>query len=339
MIKRNLIRVAICLLFLTAVQPLLAEPKAETVTIKLASLVPENTPWGEFLNRVAAEWDKATGGAVKMIVYHSGIAGTEDDIIRKLNMNQVQAAMLSSLGLTQLDPAMLTLNCPFLIRTEEELDRVLASEKEDLNRRIRAKGYFPLAWSKVGWIRFFSKEPVRVPADLKAMKVGTDENFPKLTDAFKAMGYKMVPIQMNQVLIALSGGQIDATYQAPAASAGLQLFGVAKNMATIPVAPFLGCIVMTNTAWNSIPERFRPELLRITAKLEAELDAPVQQLEDSIIKTMQEYGLVINEVPPEAEKLWYADFQGVINKLIGTTFDKTLYDRIDAILSNYRAGQ
>jgi TRAP-type C4-dicarboxylate transport system substrate-binding protein len=314
-----------------------ASAESETVTIKLASLVPEATPWGEAINKMAAEWDKASGGKVKMIVYHSGVAGsTEDDVLRKLNMNQIQAAMLSTTGLSQIDPAIFTLNFPFFIRTEQELDAVLAQEKQNLNKLIEKKGYYPLAWSKVGWVRFYSKQKVLTPSDLRPLKIGSDEKVPQLTDVLKQLGYRVVPIQMNQVLIALSGGQIDATYQAPAASAGLQLFGVAKNMASIPITPYLGCILMTQAAWNSIPAQFRPELQRIALEAERSLDYSVQALEKSVIEVMRENGLVINDISPAQAEEWYADFQRGADRLVEASADRSLYDNINALLKSMR---
>jgi TRAP-type C4-dicarboxylate transport system substrate-binding protein len=311
------------------------------VTIKLASLVPENTPWGTALNRMAGEWRAATNGEVELMIYHNGIAGSEGDVLRKLKGNQIQAAVLSSFGLNSITPndEIMTLSCPFLIRNNAELDLILGSLKPDLEERINKEGFFTLAWSKAGWVRFFSKAPVFVPADLKRQKLGTNEQEPALMDAFKAMGYQMVPVAMNQILVSLNGGMIDAVYQSPVAVGGLQIFGVAKNMASINIAPFMGGIVMNQAAWRSIPERHKPELLRIAKRLEAELDTSIQQLEASAIAAMKNYGLTINEVSPAQEQLWYDDVNRVIPSLLGAAFNRELYVRIDTLLRAHRNGR
>jgi TRAP-type C4-dicarboxylate transport system permease large subunit len=41
---------------------------------KITSLVPENTPWGAALNRMAREWGTATNGEVELIVYHLNLS-------------------------------------------------------------------------------------------------------------------------------------------------------------------------------------------------------------------------------------------------------------------------
>jgi TRAP-type C4-dicarboxylate transport system substrate-binding protein len=311
------------------------------VTIKLASLVPENTPWGAALNRMAAEWRSASNGEVELTVYHNGVAGTEGDVLRKLKGNQIQAAILSSFGLNTITPGreIMTLSCPFLIRDNEELDLVLNSIKPDLEARINREGFFVLAWSKAGWVRFFSKQPVFVPADLKRQKLGTSEQEPALMDAFKAMGYQMVPVSMNQALVYLNGGMIDAVYQSPINVGGLQIFGVAKNMASINIAPFMGGIVMNQAAWRSIPEQHKPALLRIAKRLETELDTSIQQLEASAITTMVDYGLKINQVSPAQEQLWYDDVRRIMPSLLGNTFNRELYEKIEALLRGHRGGR
>ncbi|MDR3167280.1 MAG: TRAP transporter substrate-binding protein DctP [Treponema sp.] len=308
------------------------------ITIKLASLVPENTPWGAALNRMAREWGAVTNGEVELIIYHNGIAGNEGDVLRKLKGNQVQAAILSSFGLNSITSGheIITLSCPFLIRNNEELDLVLKDLKPTLEERINGQGFFTLAWSKAGWVKFFSKGPVFVPGDLKRQRLGINEQEPALMDAFKAMGYQLVPVAMNQVLVSLSGGMIDAVYQSPVNVGGLQIFGVAKNMASINIAPFMGGIVMNQTAWRSIPDQYKPELLRIAKRLEAELDTSIQQLEADAITTMKNYGLVINEVSPAQEQIWYDDVNRVIPSLLGKVFNRDIYERIETLLKTYR---
>jgi TRAP-type C4-dicarboxylate transport system substrate-binding protein len=310
-----------------------------TITIKLASMVPENTPWGAAMNRMAAEWARVTNGEVDLKIYHNGIAGTEADVLRKLKMNQIQGAMLSTLGLNTITPGIMTVSTPFLIRDNAELDLVLNELKPELEQQINGKGFYTLAWSKVGWVKFFSKAPVFVPDDLKRQKLGTDENEPGLMDAFKAMGYQMVPINMNQILVYLNGGMIDAVYQSPVIAGGLQTFGVAKNMASINVAPFMGAIVMNGAAWRSIPDKYKPDLIRIAREMERGLDTSIQELEAEVLDTMRQYGLVTNQLTPVQEQLWFDDGKRVGPSLMGTPLNQAMYERIDTLLKAHRVGR
>jgi TRAP-type C4-dicarboxylate transport system substrate-binding protein len=306
------------------------------ITVKLASMVPANTPWGAALNRMASEWSAATNGAVRLQVYANGTQGTESDVLQKLNMNVLQAAVLTSFGLNRITPEIMALSCPFLIRNDDELNEVLKTLKPDLEAKINAQGYYPLALARGGWVRFFSKSPVLVPSDLKRQKIGTDPQEPGLAQVFKTIGYQTVPVEANRILIALNGGTIEAIYQSPIAAGGFQYFGVAKHMSSIYIAPFMGGIVINQRTWDQIPAQYKPDLIRITKRIETEIEASLRQLESDAITTMQRHGLIINQASPQQEQLWYADMEKAIPALIGTTFDRATYNKIDSILKVYR---
>jgi TRAP-type C4-dicarboxylate transport system substrate-binding protein len=193
-----------------------------------------------------------------------------------------------------------------------------------------------IAWSKVGWVRFFSKAPVFVPADLKKQKLGSDQNDTALLEAFKAMGYNMVGVPQSQILVSLTGGQIDAVYLSPVMAGGTQAFGLAKNMASINVAPFLGAVVMNEVTWRRIPEKYRDTLIRIAKSHEDTMDRQILAMENEVIQMMKTHGLVVNTVTPAQAQLWYADVRQVLPRLYGGLVDKAMYDRVEGILQNYR---
>jgi len=311
--------------------------KPRQVVIKLASMVPENTDWGQMINRLAAEWSKATNGDVKLQVYANGTQGTEEEVLRKLNMNTLQAAVFTSFGLTKIEPEILTLSCPFMIRSDAELDEVLKNVKPEFETKINAKNYFALALVKAGWVRFFSRNPVYIPADLKKQKVGSTPTEPEMSRTFRSMGYQVVEVDATRMLIALNGGSIDAVYASPIFAAGTQFFGIAKNMASINVAPFLGGVVLNKYAWESIPAQYRDKLVSITRRFGAELETSLLKLEADTIQQMKNYGLKENQINPSQMQEWYTETAKAVPGLLGTTFDRAMYNKIDGILKNYRS--
>jgi TRAP-type C4-dicarboxylate transport system substrate-binding protein len=308
----------------------------KSVVIKMASPVPEQTPWGQYLNQIAAEWGKITNGEVELRIFHGGTLGSEEAVLRLLKLNQLQAAVLSSFGLGSISPEIMTLSCPFLIRDDEELDLVLEGLKPELEERINRQGFFTLAWARVGWVKIFSKQPVFVPADLKRQRLATNTEELKLNQAFKAMGFQMVPVARNDILIALNGGMADAVYESPVAVGSQQIFGVAKNMASINIAPFMGGIILSRNAWRSIPDRYKPQLIEATRRIERELDAAIRRLEEEMIATMTQYGLRVNELSPAQEAQWYTDVGQAMSGLLGSVFDRDIYRRVEAILAGRR---
>jgi len=323
------------LVFLLAVQGLSAQKK---ITLKMASPIPENTPWGEALIKIGNEWRRISNGEVDIVIYHNNTAGNEDAVVRSLRLNQIQMAVLSTLGMYEITPEIMTLSCPFLIRTDDELDFVLEKLKTDLEQRITNKGYFTLAWSSVGWIKFFSKAPVFTPADMKKQKLGTNQALSELNQAFERMGFKMIPVQRDQLLISLGNNTLDAVFESPISIGSTQIFGVAKNMASINIAPFMGSIIINQRAWRSIPDKYKPEFIAAARRVEKELYHSVRQLEDEMISTMENYGLKVNQLTPANEQAWYNETNSVIPGLLGTTFNRELYAQIEELLKQHRSG-
>jgi TRAP-type C4-dicarboxylate transport system substrate-binding protein len=309
------------------------------ITLKIASLVPENTAWGQTLNAMAREWSAATNGTVELIIYHGGIVGEEDDVVRKLRLNQIQGAVLTPLGISQISKDVMSLSAPFLVRNDAELTLALDTFKPEMDANIDKAGFFMLVWAKAGWVRMFSRNPALVPADLRRQKMGTPPTSPELSQAFKSMGYQMVPLGYNDMLVGLNSGAIDALYLSPVYVGALQLFGIAKHMTVLNLAPILGGIVLTRRAWNAIPGEYKPRLLEITRRLERDIGNSIQGLENDAIKTMTDYGLVTHDLSPSQEQSWYEDMERVLPSLLGTTFDRNLYTRVDTLLKRYRAGQ
>jgi len=244
-VNKQKIKSLVVILLFFIVSPLFAQAK---VTIRLASLVPENTAWGAAINKMAAEWSRITNGEVEVIVFHNGTAGGEGEVLRKLKINQIQAAVFTTMGVSAIMPEVMSISYPFLIKNDEELDVVMKKIKPQLDEKIKQNGYVTLAWACAGWIKIFSKTPVFTPDDLKKVKLATPPEDQQMIQAFRLMGYQIVPVALPDCLVSLRSGMIDAAYNSPIYVAGNQLFGIAGNMANVNIAPFMGGIFLNNTA-------------------------------------------------------------------------------------------
>ena len=327
----------VLVLFLS-VSPLFAQRR---VTIRLASLVPENTAWGAAINRMAAEWEAITNGQVEVIVFHNGIAGSEAEVLRKMRINQLQAGVFTSIGLNSVVPEVLAVSYPFLIRNDAEMEYVMENIRPQLDAALQRQSFTTLAWVNAGWLKFFSKTPIYTPNDLRRVRVGSNPEEESMTTAFRAMGYNTVPVLLNDVLLSLNNNTVDTLYLSPVYAAGNQVFGIVRNMMDINLAPFMGGIIINEAVWRRIPERYRPQLMEVCRRLEAEIEASIINLEAEAISIMSRNGLVINELSSEQKQAWYDDIARFENNLVGGSnpvFNRELYFRINNLLTEYRRG-
>jgi TRAP-type C4-dicarboxylate transport system substrate-binding protein len=322
---------AVLFLFCAASQ-VFAAPK---INIKLISPMPENTAWGRMLNQIAKEWHDATAGEVTLQVYH-GNPGSEIENLQKLKQGQVQAVVFSSAGLFNISDKFLTLSTPFLFQNEKELDYVLANMGGDFEQLIDDNGFQMVAWSKVGWIKFFTRNPVFVPQDLKKQNLLTGPEMPAITNAFKAMGYRVTTINFADVLTALTSGRGDGVFHIPVFVAAQQIFGIAKNMCNLNVSPIVGGIVMNQSAWHRIPDKYKDKLMQIARKVAAQNDSYKAELEASVIETMQRNGLIVNNLNDAQKAEWTAEIQKSMPILTSgkdSIADPVLYEKIKKLVA------
>jgi TRAP-type transport system periplasmic protein len=304
------------------------------LNIKLASVAPEQSPWGSALNQLAVDWARISNGGVQLQVFHNAIAGEESDVLRKIRIGQLQAGVFTSSGMKQIVPEVFSVSVPFLIRSEEQLDYVMDRIRPDLEALFVESRLHVLAWSRAGWVHFFSRDPVTYPDDLKAQRLASDPNDLELQQAFKVMGYTPIPMPQPELLTSLNSGLVDAFYTSPLVAGGYQWFGLAPHMLDLKMAPFLGAIIISDTAWRRIPDNIKDELMSAARQVAAQIDEDVRQLEADAVVSMQRYGLEVMHPTAEVERAWIEDVAGYDDAIL-EIFEPTMTQRVRDIVSEF----
>jgi TRAP-type C4-dicarboxylate transport system substrate-binding protein len=291
------------------------------------------------LDRIAAEWARVTNNEVRLRVLHDGVEGGDAKMLSSLSADNIQAALFSSFGLAEICPAVLTLSVPFMIRNDMELDLVLKETLPVLETQINKTNFAVVTWSRGGWVNVFSKDPVLVPDDLRRHKLATSPESEELNVVFKTMGFHLVETDMADIGPRMANNVINAFYQTPAAVAPLGLHKTLKNMLDKPLAPFIGAIVINRVTWNKIsPDRQR-ELMRVTQSIAAEFDLLMPRIVANAVTVMNRDGLTVNHPTPAQEAVWTEEMAKGATSLLGTTFDRDLYYRINGVLEKARSGR
>jgi TRAP-type C4-dicarboxylate transport system substrate-binding protein len=326
------------MILMTGFQSLYAQ-RQRPVTITLASSLPRNSPWGKSLDRIAAEWIRITNGEVTLRILHQ-YPGSEGEYMMKLRQDKIQGAVFTSLALNSIAPEVMALSIPLLIRDNDELDAVLKEVRPILDAKIEQKGFVNLVWAKAGWVKVFSRSPVKTPNDLRKLRLGSSPDETELLDAFKAMGFQMVGVSIPDTVQFLNSGKIDAVYQSPIAVNSFQLYRVANNMCTVNIAPFMGGVLMSKTGWDRVPERYRAQIVELMQRTGREFESSFQRSEEEAIRDMRQSGITVNEASAGDTEEWYRDMDQRLPDLVNRNiFNKEMYDRINVILRNYRQGR
>jgi TRAP-type C4-dicarboxylate transport system substrate-binding protein len=304
--------------------------------IKLGSLAPNGSPWDKALRKISAEWAAISNNAVTLKIYSGGVAGGEEDMIRKMRIGQLNAAGLTGVGMCRVFPVILAIQLPLLVRNDKELYYTLEKMRPKFEKELEDKGFKVLIWTKVGWVHFFSKSPVVKPDDLKTHKLFNYAGDPDNTQAWKTAGFNPVPMDPTELMTALQSGMVNAFSTTPLSAAAYQWFGLAKNMCGMNWAPLIGGIVIATKTWNQIPDDLKPKLYEAAQKIGRDIQAEIDNADAQAITIMSQHGLVVHPVSPEIEKLWLSVVEKGFNAVIGKSFDEASYNEVKSHLTSYR---
>lgn len=322
-----------------ALLPFATAPRAAAapVTIRMGTLVPSGTAQHKVLLSLAEQWRRASGDALKFTLYPDGRLGGESEMVKKMRIKQLNAAALTVVGLTEIDPGVAGLQLiPMLFRTWEEVDYVREKLRPLLEERLRAKGYAVLFWADAGWVRFYSKQKALSPDDYKQMKMFTWTGDQKQAEIMKSLGYRPVVLETTDIPLGLNTDMINAVPLPPLVALASQAYRSAPHMLDLNWVPIVGAAVIRLDTWNQLAEPLRRELLVAAEAAGAELRHLGRNESDEAVRAMQEKGLQIHSVPPELQGEWQKLADSFYPKLRGMVVPPEIFDAVLQHLADFR---
>ncbi len=315
-------------LLLAAALSLSLTPDEKPVIIRLATLVPVGSPWYDVLEDMVSEWHEISANRVQVRMYPGGVAGDERDLITKLRIDHLQAAAMSATGISEIDMGIWGLSLPMLLQDYHQLDWMRAQLDDELTRRIEGGGFIVLGWVDIGWMYWFSREPIRRPEDLQKQRIFTWSTGPNVEGMWRSAGFHSVSIAATDVLPALQTGLVDAIAATPLTAATFQWFALANYMTPIKWSVMTGAIVITKQAWERIPAELRPRLKAATRRHLNGVKDELRNMDDQAVEVMKEHGLRVVSVTDDDRRVWRTVIGQHIHKLRGLLTDSTMYDMI-----------
>ena len=257
----------------------------------------------------------------------------------QFSINQTQAALLTGVGLADIERDVTGLQImPMVFESIEEFDYVSKKVYPGLEESLKEKGYIVLFWADAGFIRFFSNTPIVTMDDLRSVRIFTVAGDTKQESLMVEAGFTPVPLDLTDTLISLQTGLVDAVQIPPLYALAIQTYRPAPHMTDLNWVPIMGAAVITERTWNRIPEGLRPELLA-SAKRAGEkiMESGRRENEEAIQAMVDQWGLQVHPVPPEALAECERDISATYSVIRGGLVPEVMFDEVMRLRDEYRA--
>ncbi|MDD7021884.1 MAG: DctP family TRAP transporter solute-binding subunit [Aeromonadales bacterium] len=248
---------------------------------------------------------KESGGKLKIEHFPDNMLG--DDRVA------TESTIMGDIGLVLTQPSVMTTmvhdayawDAPFLFNDEEQAEKCLNSPlASKINDQIEKKNLKVLAFLGNGFRNFTNnKVPVRVPADVKGMKVRVIESDIMMAQ-WKAWGANPTPMAFAEVLPALQQGTIDAQENPLPIIDSNKLYEVQHYISLTGHQYSEQILLMNKELFDSLDDQCKKALLdgvEVFKKVHRETTAKLNA--DSIAK-FKKAGCEVVDVTPEQREQW-----------------------------------
>ena len=306
--------------------------------LRIGTLAPKNSLYHRQLMELGEVWRTAQGGNAKYLVYPDGSQGGEAELARRMRIGQLQGALLSVVGLREIEPSIGALqNLPLLFKSWEEVDYVREKMRPAMEKKFLDKGFVVLAWGDAGWVRFFSKEPALRPSDLKKMKIFAWGSELEQQEIMKSLGYTPVPLETSDILPAIQTGMINVVPSTPYFALASQIYTTAPHMLEINWAPIVGALVVTKKAWDEMTPATQSAVRVASDKVGLQLRTKARQEVEEAVDAMKKRGLIVNRPTPEQLREWNELAEKLYPRIRGAMVPAETFDEVFVHLKAFRA--
>lgn len=329
---------SICLLALGfAAAATAVSSAAGTINLRLGTLAPRGTSYHKSLIQMGEKWRQISDGTVRVTIFPGGAQGSEADTVGLMQTGNLDAALLTAVGLSDIEPAVTALqSMPMAFRTLEEVDYVATNLRPLLEQRLLAKGYVVLFWSDSGWVHFFTKSPILRPDDLRKLKIFSWAGNTHEYDLWKSSGFNPVALETAGIAQGLLSDTINAVPMPPFFALVGQLDLQTKYMLELNWAPLVGAAVVRQKSWERIPADKRQAMLKVATDTGKQVKADARAESQAAITAMTKRGLVVKKMTPEAEEEWRTVVGKAQDKIRGRVVPAEMFDEAQRLLKQFR---
>jgi TRAP-type transport system periplasmic protein len=321
--------------------------KEDPVLIKVGTLAPPGTPWLTVPETIAfPEIERLSGGKILMKIYGGGVMGEDTDILRKMDMGQLDSCGCTSIGVLAASPDTSAFLLPGLFRNYEEVDYICEKFRKRLDEGFEKKGYILAALIDTGFFYMFSKNKITGLADLRKQKVLTWFGAMETT-MYKELGINPTPVAVPEIVSALSTGLADTNLAPAGWMLGMQAYQYSKYFLKPPLLYSPAAVIVSTRTKDRLQKQIgvsatyahnvQELLVYEFNSMEPEWRRQIRAYEDKSLKAFEsKCGIKVMTFSPEDQQFIEKASASVQRQMAGKAFSADLITDIQKALEAYR---
>jgi TRAP-type transport system periplasmic protein len=313
-----------------------ADVAGATTTLKIGTIVPQDSSWGKEFKKLTKDVSDDTNGELQLDFMWNAQAGDEEEMVRKIRLGELDAAAVTALGLAATGVTdILTLEMPGLFTSWAKLDSARDAMKDEFDKEFAAKGFTILGWGDAGAAKTMSVGvEVHHPADLQGKGVffyKGDPISPRLYSAIGGITPKQLTI--NEVLPALTGHAVNIITAPPIGAEQLQWSPQITNLNTETLFYVIGGLIASSARLQSLPPKFRDVITKRGAESSDRLTKTIRNIDAQAFARMKASKKTYEPTDAERQE-WRTVFVKVCKDLRGSVFTPAIFDRVVQLAGN-----
>jgi len=282
--------------------------KSPKITLRLTSASPPGMEDSKALTDTVEFLKKATDGTVTLQPFYSSALFDEIAGMGAVQSGLIDMAVACTCNMTKQTNAYLFSDVPYLW-TEMDNGRKVWNGPigEGVKKELTDKlGIVPVAYTPSGGgyrILWNNKKPIKVPADMKGIKIRTTAT-PIEQEFWKRMGGIPTPVDVKEIYTALQQGLVDSEHLQPVWLTLLKHDEVVKHGTEIGALAVYRVLVIAQKSYDKMDAAQKQAFTDAMKFYEDKAYAYNRSLRETSLETIKKRGIVLYTPTAEEMKQW-----------------------------------
>ena len=277
-----------------------ALPAAAQIEIKLGHVGEPGSLFQISADEFAKRANAKLAGKAKVVVFGSSQLGGDKEMLQKLKLATLDMALPSTVMSSEVD-LFGVFEMPYIVKDRAHMGRI---EKElfwpKLEPEAEKKGLKVLAVWENGYRHITnSKRPIKVPADLKGIKLRVPEGKWRLK-MFQAYGANPSPMKFSELFTALQTGVMDGEENPFTQIYSAKLQEVQKYLSLSGHVYTPAYLTVGARHWATLPADVRKVLEDSAKETQAFVYETAAKDDTALLAKLKESGMLVNDVDQDA---------------------------------------